>query len=120
MDKRTLETLLAKYGDSLASGSWTFPPGIALTPEERDELMALAQVRQWLVESLVMVQPQPAFRASLQRELMATYGEPAGWPRALVGQLWRHKKLTAAAASGVSIAVGAISVAVWHRARSDA
>ncbi len=80
MDKRTLETLLAKYGDSLASGSWTFPPGIALTPEDRDELMALAQVRQWLVESLVMVQPP----VTLQKPLKFITCEKCGLERGML------------------------------------
>ena len=115
MNRHSLQLLLDTYGE-LASD---LP---ALPAEVRAELASLAHVHHLLQSSLTPIQPRSLFREELRRSLLAevwlrqNQQESRDW-----GPLRRHWKLTAAAtASGISMAVGAITFVAWYRARSDA
>jgi hypothetical protein len=121
MDPRTLETLLDTYRDLLA-GDATPPETLAQVPSElRGELESFLRLTWLLRESFVPIAPSRAFRNDLRRSLLAAALQHEDRSDALATQLRRHWKLTAAAAtaSGVSVAVGAISAVVWYRTRSQ-
>jgi hypothetical protein len=121
MDKRSLEELLNAYGLPEVHDS-SMPDNLAgMTPEARAELESLAQFSMLLRQSLAPAPLRLAFREDLRQSLIATALQRQGWRGVILVQLREHWKLTAAAAataSGVSVAVGAISVAVWYRGRS--
>lgn len=122
MDKRSLEELLNTYGLPAVDGGKTPDDLAGLTPEARAELESLAQFSLLLKQSLSPVPLRLAFREDLRQSLIASAMQREGWRGMLVFQLRQHWKLTAAAAataSGVSVAVGAIGVAVWYRGRSQ-
>lgn len=115
MNRHSLQLLLNTYGE-LAVDLPNLPA------EMRAELVSLAHVRHRLQSTLTPIQPSNRFREELRQSLLAeawlrqNQQDSRGW-----GSLRRHWKLTAAAtASGISMAVGAITFVAWYRARSDA
>jgi len=122
MDKRSSEELLSTYGLPGVDDDVTPDDLAGLTPEARAELESLAQFGLLLKQSLAPAPLRLAFREDLRQSLVTTGLERQGWRGMILFQLREHWKLTAAAAataSGVSVAVGAISVAVWYRGRSQ-
>lgn len=120
MDKRTLESLLDAYEYTLI-GDWAGLEAISQLPSEaRAEMESFLRLTWLLRESLPPVVPAQGFRNDLRRGLLAAAWQRQGRSDTVVTQLRRHWKLTAAAAtaSGVSVAVGAISAVVWYRTRS--
>ena len=120
MDKRSLENLINDF-DLPLPGDGHEPVELAgLTPEARAELESLAQLSLLLKQTLTPVPLSLAFREDLRQSLLTTAAQRQGWRSLVLVQLREHWKITAAAAtaSGVSVAVGAIGVAVWYRGRS--
>lgn len=119
MDKRSLENLLSIYDPASFDGDGAIRQWSDLTPEERSELESLAQLTVLLKQTLVPRPVRAGFREDLRQSLLATAMERQGWRGLLILQLREHWKLTAATASGVSVAVGALSVVAWYRGRSQ-
>lgn len=119
MDKHSLENLLSAYNLPLADDGEALSEATDLTPEALTELESLLQLSLLLKQTLI---PQPismAFREDLRQSLLTTALQRHGWRGLLVVQLREHWRLTAATASGVSVAVGALSAVVWYRGRSQ-
>lgn len=119
MDKSSLENLLNIYDPATFDGDGTSRQWSDLAPEERAELESLARLNALLKQTLVQMPARVAFREDLRQSLLTTAMERQGWRGLLVLQLREHWKLTAATASGVSVAVGALSVVAWYRSRSQ-
>lgn len=121
MDNRTLETLLDTYGHTLVDDTAVSESLAQAPPEARADLEPFLRLTWLLRDSLTPVAPELGFRNDLRRSLLAAALQRQSRPDAFVVQLRRHWKLTAAAAtaSGVSVAVGAISAVVWYRGRSN-
>ncbi len=119
MDARTLETLLDTYGHFLMSDTASSEALSQLSSEARSEMESFLRLTWLLRESLAPISPGQGFRNDLRRSLLAAAIQREGRADTVLTQLRRHWKLTAAAAtaSGVSVAVGAISAVVWYRAR---
>ncbi len=119
MDTRTLETLLDTYGHFLMSDTASSETLSQLSSEARAEMELFLRLTWLLRESFAPISPRQGFRNDLRRSLQAASLQRDNRSDAFVGQLRRHWKLTAAAAtaSGVSVAVGAISAVVWYRGR---
>lgn len=120
MEKRTLQLLLDTYGQTLTGDSASLEMLSQLPSEARTELESFLRLTWLLRDSLPPIAPTQAFRNELRRSLLAAAWRRESRSDAVVIQLRRHWKLTAAAAtaSGVSVAVGAISAVVWYRSRS--
>lgn len=120
MDERSLEQLLNHYGLPDSDDGAALDNLAGLPAEARAELESLMQVSLLLKQSLAPVPLRLAFREDLRQSLMSSAMQRQGWRGVLLVNLREHWKLTAAAAtaSGVSVAVGAIGVAVWYRGRS--
>lgn len=119
MDKHSLENLLSVYDLPLPEDGEALTESTDLTPEALAELESLSRLSLLLKRTLT---PQPmamAFREDLRQSLLTTAMQRQGWRSLLVVQLREHWKLTAATASSVSVAVGALSVVVWYRGRSQ-
>lgn len=117
MDKFSLEDYLNLYDyEPGEDGAASEPPD--LSPAARAELESLAQVSRLLKQTLAPAPPRLAFREDLRQSLLTTAMERQGWRGMVLVNLRTHWKLTAATASGVSVAVGAIGVMAWYRARS--
>ena len=121
METRTLETLLDTYGHFLMSDTVSSETLSQLSSEARAEMESFLRLTWLLRESFTPMSPAQGFRNELRRSLLAAALQRENRSDALVTQLRRHWKLTAAAAtaSGVSVAVGAISAVVLYRARSQ-
>ena len=119
MDARTLETLLDTYGHFLMSDTASSEALSQLSSEARSEMESFLRLTWLLRESLAPISPGQGFRNDLRRSLLAAALQREGRTDTVLAQLRRHWKLTAAAAtaSGVSVAVGALSAVVWYRAR---
>lgn len=122
MDKLSLEELLNAY-DLPGVDDGAAPEHLAgLNPEARAELESLAQFSLLLKQNLTPAPLRLAFREDLRQSLVDSAVQRPGWRGMILVQLREHWKITAAAAataSGVSVAVGAIGVAVWYRGRSQ-
>lgn len=119
MDKRSLEKLLSDYNLPLSDDGKDSIQSADMMPEARAELESLSRLSLLLEQSLT---PQPirvAFREDLRQSLLTAAMQRQGWRGTVVLQLREHWKLTAATASGVSVAVGALSVVAWYRGRSQ-
>ncbi|MEI2690622.1 MAG: hypothetical protein V9H69_13315 [Anaerolineae bacterium] len=122
MDKRSLEELLNAYGLPGVEEEGAPADLAGLTPEARAELESLAQFTLLLRQNLAPASLRLAFREDLRQSLISTALQRHGWRGMILVQLREHWKITAAAAataSGVSVAVGAIGMAVWYRGRSQ-
>lgn len=119
MDARTLETLLDTYGHFLMGDTPSSEALSQLSFEARAEMESFLRLTWLLRESLAPISPGQGFRNDLRRSLLAAAIQRDARTDTVLTQLRRHWKLTAAAAtaSGVSVAVGAISAVVWYRAR---
>ena len=119
MDARTLETLLDTYGHFLMGDTASSEALTQLSSEARAEMESFLRLTWLLRESLAPISPGQGFRSDLRRSLLAAAIQRESRGDSVLTQLRRHWKLTAAAAtaSGVSVAVGAISAVVWYRAR---
>ncbi|MFZ2359670.1 MAG: hypothetical protein WA040_10040 [Anaerolineae bacterium] len=118
MDKRNLEELLDSYGLPESEDGALSRELAGLPPETRAELESLTQFSMLLRQTLTPVPLRVAFREDLRQSLLSSAMQRQGWRGVLLINLREHWKLTAATASGVSVAVGAIGVAVWYRGRS--
>jgi hypothetical protein len=120
MDKRALETLLDTYGYTINADVASLEALSQLPSEARAEMESFLRLTWLLRESLPPITPAQLFRNELRRSLLAAAWQRETSPDTMMTQLRRHWKLTAAAAtaSGVSVAVGAISAVVWYRSRS--
>lgn len=118
MDKPSLDDFLNLYDPAVADDGGAAPDLSALSPEARAELESLAQVSLLLKRTLTPVSARLAFREDLRQSLVASAVERQGWRGVILVNLRTHWKLTAATASGVSVAVGAIGVVAWYRGRS--
>jgi hypothetical protein len=116
MHKFSLEDYLNLYDDRGEDGAAGELAG--LSQEALVELESLARVNRLLKQTLAPVPARLAFREDLRQSLLTTAMQRQGWRGMVLVNLRSHWKLTAATASGVSVAVGAIGVAVWYRARS--
>ena len=121
METSTLETLLDTYGHLLLNNSSSTKAVSQLSAEARAEMESFLRLTWLLRESFTPMSPAQGFRNELRRSLLAAALQRENRSDALVTQLRRHWKLTAAAAtaSGVSVAVGAISAVVLYRGRSQ-
>jgi hypothetical protein len=122
MEKRSLEELLNAYGLPGVEEEDAPADLTGLTPEARAELESLAQFTLLLRQNLAPASLRLAFREDLRQSLIDSAVQRQGWRGMILVQLREHWKITAAAAataSGVSVAVGAIGVAVWYRGRSQ-
>lgn len=119
MDELSLENLLSNHSFPLDDGDQALGASTDLAPEALVELESLSRLSLLLKQSLTL-QPAPvAFREDLRQSLLTTAMQRQSWRGLLVVQLREHWKLTAATASGVSVAVGALSVVAWYRGRSQ-
>ncbi len=119
MNKQSLEELYALYGLPLAEQDDAAQLAAQLTPDVRAEFEQLSQLDNLLHETLTPAPMRVAFREDLRQSLMTTAMQRQGWRSMILVQLRTHWKLTAATASGVSVAVGAIGVVAWYRGRSQ-
>jgi hypothetical protein len=121
MDTPTLEKLLDNYEHLLLNSSFPAAALSQLSSEARAEMESFLRLTWLLQQSFTPVSPAQGFRSELRRSLLAAALQRETRSDALVTQLRRHWKLTAAAAtaSGVSVAVGAISAVVLYRSRSQ-
>ncbi len=119
MDKRSLENLLDIYDPAMFEGDGAMRQWADLRPEERAELESLARLNVLLKEALAPKPAPVAFREDLRQSLLSAAMHRRGWRGLLILQLREHWKLTAVTASGVSVAVGALSVVAWYRGRSQ-
>lgn len=116
MDTLSLEEALNLCDESGEIGAHGQLAG--LSPEALAELESLARVSQLLKQSLTPAPARLAFREDLRQSLLTTAMQRQGWRGMVLINLRSHWKLTAATASGVSVAVGAIGVVAWYRGRS--
>ncbi|MFN2166375.1 MAG: hypothetical protein ACK2U9_08945 [Anaerolineae bacterium] len=115
MDNVWLETLLDAYGDYLGKPEELAEKLPSLSVPERAELASFLQLTSQLKMALAPKVPDPEFRENLRQSLLVAAGAEA---RRSSGPLTRRWKLAVAAtASGVSVAVGVITVVVLSRAR---
>lgn len=116
MDTLSFEEALNLYDESGETG----PHGqlAGLSAEALAELESLARVSRLLKQTLAPVPARLAFREDLRQSLLSTAMQRQGWRGMVMVNLRSHWKLTAATASGVSVAVGAIGVVAWYRGRS--
>ena len=119
MDKRSLEDLYSLYGMPLAEQEDAAQMSAQLSPQARAEFEQLTQLDAMLHETLTPAPMRVAFREDLRQSLLTTAMQRQGWRSMILIQLRTHWKLTAATASGVSVAVGAISAVAWYRGRSQ-
>lgn len=84
-------------------------------PSPGDQAAALARLVELLQQVLVPVQPDPAFRARLHRDLVTAGREQAAARR--TRRRWTSPWALAAAgiASAVSVAIGIVTYILWHR-----
>ena len=118
MDERSLDELLNVYNLPLTDNGKALSESAGLTPEAREEIESLSHLSVLLKQSLMPQSARAAFREDLHQGLMHAAMQRQGWRGLLVLQLREHWKLTAATASGVSVAVGALTVVAWYRGRS--
>lgn len=83
------------------------------------ELTSLAQLVRLLQDTLVPVQPDDVFRIQLGNSLWAASQTQLGRMPGQWDRIGRHWKLTAAAASGISVAVGVATVVALARWRAS-
>jgi hypothetical protein len=83
------------------------------------ELASLVRLVRLLQDALVPIQPDDVFRTQLASTLWAASHARLGQQPSRWGRISRHWKLTAAAASGISVAVGVATVVAFARWRTN-
>ena len=119
MDKPGIDSLLSLIDPAIVDDGGAARELASLSPEARAELESLAQVSLLLKQTLTPVSARLAFREDLRQSLITTAAQRQGWRGVILVNLRTHWKLTAATASGVSVAVGALGVVAWYRGRSQ-
>lgn len=116
MDSRVEREILAAHADRLNAGlrgSAAYPP---MTSEQHHVLTPLLQLAEWLSDTLVMVEPSPAFvnRLGQQLALAATRGQLS------LVERYRKVILVGAATLGSALSVLGLVLFFLFRQRNTA